>query len=93
MMGMILASRSSVTHANGRILASSDFGQQSAATIVRFVRSLLPIALFALAGVLVGGAWSMHRQGASRGGVGLVGGLAVLAAAGGVLWLIPEGGG
>lgn len=57
------------------------------------MRSLLPIVLFALAGVLVGGAWSMHRQGASRGGIALVGGLAVLAAAGGVLWLVPGGGG
>lgn len=55
------------------------------------MRSVLPIALFALTGVLVGGAWSMYRQGASRGGIVLVGVLALLAAAGGVLWLIPEG--
>lgn len=71
----------------------SDFGQFYPATIVLLVSSLLPIALFALAGVLVGGAWSMHRQGAPRGAVGLVGALALLAATGGVLWLIPEGGG
>lgn len=51
--------------------------------------TVLPIALFALAGVLVGGAWSMHRQGAARGGIALVGVLALLAAAGGVLWLLP----
>jgi hypothetical protein len=50
---------------------------------------VLPIALFALAGVLVGGAWSLHRQGASRGAIGLVALLAVLATAGGVLWLLP----
>jgi hypothetical protein len=53
--------------------------------------AVLPIVLFALAGVLVGGVWSMYRQGASRGAVGLVAVLAVLAAAGGVLWLVPGG--
>ncbi|MEJ3747746.1 hypothetical protein WEI85_31195 [Actinomycetes bacterium KLBMP 9797] len=51
--------------------------------------SLLPVAMFALAGVLVGGAWSMHKQGAGRAAIGLVGVLAALAAAGGVLWLLP----
>jgi hypothetical protein len=54
--------------------------------------SALPVVLFALAGVLVGGAWSMHRQGAAKGAVGFVGVLAALAAAGGVLWLIPGDG-
>jgi len=49
--------------------------------------AILPVALFALAGVLVGGAWSMHRQGAGRAVVVLMGALALLAAAGGVLWL------
>lgn len=88
MMAMIAATRST-----GSPRIGSDFGRRSAATIVRSVRSILPIALFALAGVLVGGAWSMHRQGASRGGVGLVGLLALLATAGGVLWLIPGGDG
>ena len=53
--------------------------------------SVLPVALFALAGTLVGGAWSMHRQGAPRSAVGFVGVLAVLAAVGGTLWLIPAG--
>ena len=56
------------------------------------MRSLLPVVLFALAGVLIGGAWSMRRQGASRGALGLVSVLALLAAAGGVLWLIPGDG-
>ncbi|MEH1126070.1 hypothetical protein [Micromonospora sp. CPCC 206061] len=56
------------------------------------MNSVLPVVLFALAGVLVGGAWSMHRQGAAKGAVGLVGVLAALAAAGGVLWLIPGDG-
>jgi hypothetical protein len=51
--------------------------------------SVLPVALFALAGVLAGGAWSLHKQGAARGAIGLVAVLAALAAGGGVLWLIP----
>jgi hypothetical protein len=53
------------------------------------VGTLLPIALMALAGVLLGGAWSMYRQGAPRGSVGLLAALAVLALVGGVLWLLP----
>jgi hypothetical protein len=51
--------------------------------------SVLPVALMALAGVLVGGAWSMHKQGAARGTVVLLGVLAVVAFAGGILWLLP----
>jgi hypothetical protein len=51
--------------------------------------TVLPIALLALAGVLLGGAWSLHRQGAARGTVALLALLAVVALAGGVLWLIP----
>lgn len=54
--------------------------------------SVLPVALFSLAGVLVGGAWSMYRQGAARLTVGLITVLAALAAAGGVLWLLPGDG-
>ncbi|MFI6757779.1 hypothetical protein BDK92_1438 [Micromonospora pisi] len=46
-------------------------------------------ALFVLAGVLVGGAWSLHRQGATVGVVVFVGVLALMATAGGVLWLMP----
>ena len=53
--------------------------------------SVLPVALMGLAGVLVGGAWSMHRQGAPRRNVGLMLVLALLALAGGVLWLFPGG--
>lgn len=52
--------------------------------------SLLPIALFALAGVLIGGAVSLHRQGASRTALVVMCVLAALAALGGVLWLLPE---
>jgi len=52
--------------------------------------SILPIALFALAGVLVGGAFSMHRQGASRTAIGVLAVLAAVALAGGILWLYPN---
>jgi hypothetical protein len=50
---------------------------------------VLPILLLALAGVLVGGALSLHRQQAPRIAVVIAGVLAVLAAAGGVLYLLP----
>ena len=55
------------------------------------MKALLPVVLFALAGVLVGGAVSLHRQGASRVAVVLAALLAVLALAGGILWLVPGG--
>lgn len=54
--------------------------------------SLLPILLMALAGVLLGGAWSTYRQGGSRGVVAFLCLLAALAMAGGVLWLLPGDG-
>jgi hypothetical protein len=50
---------------------------------------VLPILLFALAGVLVGGAVSLHRQGAGRRTTTMMGVLAAAAFAGGVLWLLP----
>lgn len=53
--------------------------------------SVLPVVLFALAGILVGGAWSVHRQGGSRGMVVALGVLALLALGGGILWLLPGG--
>jgi hypothetical protein len=53
------------------------------------MRTVLPVVLMALAGVLVGGAWSMHKQGAGRGVVALLAVLAVVALAGGILWLLP----
>jgi hypothetical protein len=53
------------------------------------MNSVLPVAMFALAGVLVGGAYSLHKQGAGRMAVAVLGVLAALAAAGGVLWLLP----
>ena len=52
--------------------------------------SILPIALFALAGVLVGGAYSTHRQGASRTAVGILAVLAAVALGAGILWLFPD---
>jgi hypothetical protein len=53
------------------------------------VAAVTPILLFALAGVLVGGAVSLHRQAAGRTTVVVMGILAAVAAAGGVLWLLP----
>ncbi len=52
--------------------------------------TVLTVALFALAGTLVGGALSMHRQGAGKGAVALVSFLALLATAGGLAWLLGE---
>jgi hypothetical protein len=43
----------------------------------------------ALAGVLVGGAWSLHRQGAARVHVMILAVLAAVALPGGILWLLP----
>ncbi|MGC5330922.1 hypothetical protein [Micromonospora sp. DT62] len=50
---------------------------------------VLPTLLLILAGVLVGGALSLHKQGAPRGAVVLTALLAALATIGGVLWLLP----
>jgi hypothetical protein len=49
--------------------------------------SIVPVVLFGLAGVLLGGAWSLKRQGAPTTASALLGVLAVLAAAAGVLRL------
>ena len=54
--------------------------------------AVLPILLIALAGLLLGGAVSMHRQGAARGMVGLLAVLSAIAAVSGVLWLLPGDG-
>ena len=45
--------------------------------------------LLILAGVLAGGTWSLHKQGAPRAAVVVTGLLAVLATVGGLLWLLP----
>ncbi|MFX0594640.1 hypothetical protein [Melissospora conviva] len=51
--------------------------------------NILAVLLLVLGGMLVGGAFSLHRQGAARGTVVVVAVLAVLATAGGILWLLP----
>lgn len=53
------------------------------------MRDIAPILLFALAGVLIGGTWSLYKQGAHRAVVVVVGVFALLAAAAGVAWLMP----
>jgi hypothetical protein len=55
------------------------------------VTNVLPIALLGLAGMLVGGAWSLRRQGAPVVSVLVLGLLALLAAAAGVLRLYYGG--
>lgn len=53
--------------------------------------SFLPVLLFGVAGVLVGGAWSLYRQGSGKFAIGVTVVLALLALAGGILWLWPGG--
>lgn len=53
--------------------------------------TVLPVLLCGLAGVLAGGAWSLHRQGAGRGAVALTSVLAAVALVGGVFWLSSGG--
>lgn len=50
----------------------------------------MAIVLLGLSGLLIGGAISMWRQGASKVVVVVLALLAVLAGAGGVFWLLPE---
>jgi hypothetical protein len=52
----------------------------------------MAIALFIVAGFLTGGVYSLVKQGATKFSVGVVAVLAVLAAAGGVAWLLPGNG-
>jgi hypothetical protein len=52
------------------------------------VNNVLPIVLFALGGVLVGGALSMRRQGAPVPAVVLLGLMALMAVAAGTLRLV-----
>jgi hypothetical protein len=54
---------------------------------------VIAVVLFLVAGFLIGGVISLVRQGATKVSVGLVAGLAALAAAGGVAWLLPGDGG
>ncbi len=52
---------------------------------------MLSVVMFALAGILMGGAWSLRGQGASTVAVVVVAVLGVLALAAGVAWLLPKG--
>ncbi|MFI5933437.1 hypothetical protein [Actinoplanes sp. NPDC051494] len=51
--------------------------------------SLVPLLLLGLAGILVGGVITLVQQKATKFSIGLVGVLALIALAGGVLWMIP----
>jgi hypothetical protein len=49
----------------------------------------MALVMFAVAGLLVGGAYSLVRQGASKVLIGVVGLAAVLALAAGLAWMSP----
>ncbi|WP_249997857.1 hypothetical protein [Actinoplanes sp. M2I2] len=49
----------------------------------------MAVVLFIVAGFLVGGVIQLARSGATKFSIGLVGVLAAVATAGGVLWLLP----
>jgi hypothetical protein len=52
------------------------------------VGTVLPIVLLGLAGLLVGGIVSLRQQGAGPVPMVVLGVLALLSAAGGILWLV-----
>lgn len=52
----------------------------------------MSLVLFALGGILLGGAWSMRRQGRSTALVVVLAIASVLAVAGGVAWMLPRSG-
>ncbi|GAA1799900.1 hypothetical protein GCM10009682_21940 [Luedemannella flava] len=52
--------------------------------------SVIPILLLGLSGLLVGGLIQLRTNGAARSTLFVMGALALVAAAGGVLWLLPE---
>jgi hypothetical protein len=52
--------------------------------------SILPVLLLGLAGLLVGGILQLRSNGAGTRTLVVMGVLATLAAAGGVLWLLPS---
>jgi hypothetical protein len=54
------------------------------------VSAVLPILLLGVAGMFIGGAISVRRQGGSLVPVTVLGLLGALAAAGGVLWMIDS---
>jgi membrane protein DedA with SNARE-associated domain len=53
---------------------------------------VIPVALFLVAGFLLGGVITLVRQGATKVSIGVVAVLAALAAAAGVVWLLPGDG-
>jgi hypothetical protein len=53
------------------------------------VNNVLPILMFALAGLLLGGAYSFGKQGAPRAVLVVMGALATLALLAGIFWLLP----
>jgi hypothetical protein len=52
----------------------------------------MAVVLFLIAGFLLGGVITLVRQGATKVSIGVVAVLAALAAAGGVVWLLPGDG-
>jgi hypothetical protein len=52
------------------------------------VSGVLTVVLFALGGVLIGGAWSMRQQGASTKAVALFGVMALMSVTAGALRLV-----
>jgi hypothetical protein len=55
------------------------------------VKSVLPILLFALGGLLFGGVFSLRQQQKGIVPLAIVGTLAAVSVVGGVLWLVGEG--
>lgn len=53
--------------------------------------SVVPVLMFAVAGLLMGGAYSIRKQGGSWVAVAGAAVLAVFALLGGVAWLLPKG--
>ncbi|MFI5838401.1 hypothetical protein ACIA8K_01610 [Catenuloplanes sp. NPDC051500] len=51
--------------------------------------SAVPLLMLAFAGILAGGAFSLYRQRSTAFSIVITGLLAVLAAAGGIFWLLP----
>jgi len=49
----------------------------------------MAVVLFVVAGFLVGGVYTLVKQGATKFSIGVVAALAALAVAGGVAWLVP----
>lgn len=55
------------------------------------MRGAMPIVLFAVAGLLLGGVLSLRSQGRSKPTLIVLGVLAAIAFLGGVAWMLPKG--